>query len=259
MSQRTVKGSAELGNKIRQRRNELGLTIEEAAAKAGVGVKTWCRYEAGESIRQDKYLRVCSILNWNNSYQKSDDEEEVLDIEKIRKEGVWSSFLEENLGEQAALSFAIGSDILLDHLKMDLEELSLKPRGTHVGELNISWIAADLPSQFLMKYDYNFLYRLKSVVVQYRNTAKRGERIIAHSVLEELTLYLIMEESSLLMETFSFGEKNEDAVSWNEWVFDLFDDMDIIIFLYSDSYLDEQNPYHFDHWLEKQFYCDQER
>ena len=154
MSQRTVKGSAGLGNKIRQRRNELGLTIEEAAAKAGVGVKTWCRYEAGESIRQDKYLRVCSILNWNNSYQKSDDEEDVLDIDKIRKEGVWSSFLEENLGEQAALSFAIGSDILLDHLKMDLEELSLKPRGTHVGELNISWIAADLPSQFLMITSY---------------------------------------------------------------------------------------------------------
>lgn len=63
MSQRTVKGSGELGNKIRQRRNELGLTIEEAAAKAGVGVKTWCRYEAGESIRQDKYFKVCSILN----------------------------------------------------------------------------------------------------------------------------------------------------------------------------------------------------
>ena len=36
-------------------------------------------------------------------------------------------------------------------------------------------------------------------------------------------------------------------------------DMDIVTFLYSDSYLDEQNPYHFDHWLEKQFYCDQER
>ena len=259
MSQRTIKGSAELGNKIRQRRNELGLTIEEAAAKAGVGVKTWCRYEAGESIRQDKYLRVCSILNWNNSYQKSDDEEDVFDIEKIRKEGVWSSFLEENLGEQAALSFAIGSDILLDRLKMDLEELSLKPRGTHVGELNISWIAADLPSQFLMEYDYNFLYRLKSVVIQYRNTAKRGETIIAHSVLEELTLYLIMEESSLLMETFSFGEKDGDADSWNEWAFHLLGDMDIITFLYSDFYLDEQNPYHFDHWFEKQFYCDQER
>ena len=63
MSQRTVKGSGELGNKIRQRRNELGLTIEEAAAKAGVGVKTWCRYEAGESIRQDKYLSLIHILS----------------------------------------------------------------------------------------------------------------------------------------------------------------------------------------------------
>ena len=80
--------------------------------------------------------------------------------------------------------------------------------------------------------------------------------IIAHSVLEELALYLIMEESSILMETFSFGEKDEDAAGWDEWAFDLFDDMDIVTFLYSDSCLDEQNPYHFVHWLEKQFYCD---
>ena len=30
-----------------------------------------------------------------------------------------------------------------------------------------------------------------------------------------------------------------------EWVFDLFDDMDIITFLYSDVYLNQEHPYHF--------------
>ena len=48
MSTKILKGSIELGNKIRGRRNELSLTIEEAAKKAGVGTKTWSRYELGE-------------------------------------------------------------------------------------------------------------------------------------------------------------------------------------------------------------------
>lgn len=64
MSARIIKGSAELGRKIRSRRNELGLTIEDAASKAGVGTKTWSRYESGESIRRDKILHICKTLNW---------------------------------------------------------------------------------------------------------------------------------------------------------------------------------------------------
>lgn len=47
MGQKSVKGSTELARAIKLRRNELGLTIEEAAARAGVGTKTWSRYEAG--------------------------------------------------------------------------------------------------------------------------------------------------------------------------------------------------------------------
>ena len=50
MAQKTIQGNKELARQIKSRRNELGLTIEEAASRAGVGTKTWCRYEAGESI-----------------------------------------------------------------------------------------------------------------------------------------------------------------------------------------------------------------
>ena len=61
MNTKILKGSIELGNKIRGRRNELSLTIEEAAKKAGVGTKTWSRYELGESIRKDKLLAFVKL------------------------------------------------------------------------------------------------------------------------------------------------------------------------------------------------------
>lgn len=43
MTQKTIQGNADLAKQIRLRRSELGLTIEEAASRAGVGTKTWCR------------------------------------------------------------------------------------------------------------------------------------------------------------------------------------------------------------------------
>lgn len=66
MTQKTIQGNADLAKQIRLRGSELGLTIEEAASRAGVGTKTWCRYEAGgrESIRSDKCKGVCKALNW---------------------------------------------------------------------------------------------------------------------------------------------------------------------------------------------------
>ena len=48
MSQKVIQGTPKLADAIKGRRQELGLTIEEAASRAGVGIKTWCRYEAGE-------------------------------------------------------------------------------------------------------------------------------------------------------------------------------------------------------------------
>ena len=123
MAQKSVQGSSALAESIRTRRNELDLTIEEAALKAGVGTKTWSRYESGASI--------------------------------------------------------------------------------------------------------------------------------AHSVLDELTLYIIVEESRLLLE-------DDDALDddWTEWIFDVFDDMDLITFLFSNRYLTDEHMYHFCHWTENQFYTE---
>ena len=64
MAYATIAGSKEMGSRIKNQRKALGLTIEEAARRAHVGTKTWCRYESGEAIRADKWKGVCKALNW---------------------------------------------------------------------------------------------------------------------------------------------------------------------------------------------------
>ena len=73
----------------------------------------------------------------------------------------------------------------------------------------------------------------------------------AHSVMEELLIYLCNKEASILMKLYDVNDEPEE-----EWVFDLFDDMDIITFLYSDVYLSPDHPYHFSHWNDQVFYKD---
>lgn len=45
----------------------------------------------------------------------------------------WSKFLADNYGTAAAISFAVGSDILLDDIAQDTKELSSMPSGSHIG------------------------------------------------------------------------------------------------------------------------------
>ena len=55
----------------------------------------------------------------------------------------------------------------------------------------------------------------------------------------------------------SEGKISEEEYDTGEdWAFDLFGDMDIVTWLYSDIYLKEENEYHFTHWLEQQFFCE---
>ena len=254
MAQKSISGTLKLAEKIRARRNELHLTIEEAAKRAGLGTKTWCRYEAGESIRQDKCKGVCKALNWVK-LPNEDKEENVIDLENECKHEAWSKYLEDKFGKIAALSFSIGSDILLDYVNQDLEELSKQPKGTHIGQLGVSYLESLLPAQFLMSYDYNFLYIMKSKLIQLRKHAKWGHEIIAHSVLEEIILILVEEESEFLIESYENLELESD---WKEWVYDVLGDADIDMFLYSDEYLSADDSYHFSHWLEQHFHYEEE-
>ena len=170
----------------------------------------------------------------------------------------WSQYLSTRFGEAVAVSFAIGSDIVLDYINEDLKEISIMPKGTHIGQLPASMLKDILPEQFLMYYDYDFLFELKATVINLRTTARFGNDIVARSVLQELAIYLSAEESEFLMETMlpammSSGISGLDALE--DWPFDLFDDMDIATWLYSNNYLTKDNIYHFDHWAEEQFYA----
>ena len=214
MAPKTIQGSEALAKQIRSRRNELGLTIEEAASRASVGTKTWSRYEAGESIRKDKWKGIC-------------------------------------FGTRAAIAFSVGSDILLDHIEEDMSDLAPMPVGTHIGQLKVSCLYSELPQQFLMHYDYEFLYQIKCHLCMLRKRARRGNSMQAYSVIEELLIYLCNKEASILMKLYDVNDEPEE-----EWVFDLFDDMDIITFLYSDVYLSPDHPYHFSHWNDQVFYKD---
>lgn len=49
MAQKTIQGNQVLARQIRSRRNELGLTIEEASSRAGVGTKHGADMKPGES------------------------------------------------------------------------------------------------------------------------------------------------------------------------------------------------------------------
>lgn len=256
MAQKIVQSNDVIAKKIKIRRKELGLTIEEAAARAGVGTKTWSRYEAGESIRLDKSKGVCKALNWHNLPKEEENEFENVNIKEYRKHEAWSKFLKSNFGDRAALSFAVGSDIVLDQIEEDLSEMASLPVNSHMGQLGFSLMLDSLPKQFLMHYDYDFLYRMKCSLILLRGRARHGLSLTAHSVLEELLIYLCNEEGATFIELSGGidGLKDDKQIDYQEWVFNLFGDEDIITFLYSDFYIDIGHSYHFTHWFEEQFY-----
>ena len=259
MSQRSIQGDQELARKIKQRRNELNLTIEEAASRAGVGTKTWSRYEAGESIRQDKCRGICKALNWRDFPGGESEAEKKSLVEEYQDHEAWSQFLADNYGPEAAMAFAIGSDILLDYINQDQSDLASMPSGSHIGQLSTSFISEELPPQFLMSYDYDFLYNMKCVLLQLRWRAKHGMPIIAHSILEELIIYLCNDEAQALIKVGAGADDlidNENFDNSEDWVFDMFEDMDIITYLYSNEYLTEDHPFHFKHWSDQQFFMD---
>ena len=226
--------------------------------KAGVGTKSWCRYEAGESIRGDKAKGICKALNWHTFPGEDDSDNLEFNIDEYKNHTAWSTYLCEQFSEVAAISFVIGSDVLLDHIEEDLNGLSSMPTGSHIGQLPISMIKDVLPNQFLMRYNYDFLYQLKATVIHLRQIAASGKTFLAHSVLEELAIYLFMEESSFLIDCMSV-EMEAAGINLDtqgDWAFDLFDDTDILVFLFSDIYLTEGSAYHFDNWSKCQFFVE---
>lgn len=178
-------------------------------------------------------------------------------IAEHKKHEAWSKDICKNYGEAAAICFAIGSDLLLDTLKHELEELSEMPRGAHIGQVPFSVLAWMLPLQFLTRYDFEFLYILRSTVRHFRQIAHNGSPIVAHSVMQELALYLIVDSFRSYIENPDIQSELHDELdgNWEEWIFEIFEDTDIELCLYSDFALTNDNQYHFDHWMESAFFC----
>ena len=109
--------------------------------------------------------------------------------------------MEKTFGARAAMAFAAGSDMLLNHIKEDMAELASMPAGLHIGQLIMSWLCGDLPEQFLIQYTYDFLYQLKCTLLRLRARAKNDSSMAAHSVMEELLLYLCNGRGSFLDRT----------------------------------------------------------
>lgn len=68
-----------------------------------------------------------------------------------------------------------------------------------------------------------------------------------------------MEESAFLMDSMYNEMKSEgiDGLDMrNEWAFEMFDDIDIITFLFSGLFIDDEESYHFDHWTKRQFFIE---
>lgn len=270
MPPKTNPNSESLAKAIRERREQLGMSIEDAARRAGVGLKTWARYESGSAIRQDKVKGVCRALAWPSLQDRAYEVElrDSLDSEYQwvasigESDEAWSSWLASLYGREAAVSFALGSAFLGDYMSEDLRALSSKPKGAHLGEIGYSMLGDMLPAQFAMSYDYDFLFHLRAVLNQYVKRGKHGHEMYAHSVAEELIVRLIRDLSFDAVEGWvksidhsNVAEEESPSVElWGEWPEDLCGDSDFEMYLNDEIWLEKGHTYHFDGWFVPQFY-----
>ena len=197
---------------------------------------------------------------------------EEIDLSEYKASKGWSAFLEDNFGTLSAILFAAGSDLLLDAFEHEMHELSLMPIGSHVGQINSSVLKDNLPQQFMTRYDYDFLYKLRSELIDMRLRAMDGLSIIAHSVAQELIIYISNEMGKVTIESdenvkkliaengsfYSSDIENEELdkkrLYKEDWIFDLFGDADVLSELYSGRAVAKANTYHIKHWFDEQFF-----
>lgn len=117
-----------------------------------------------------------------------------------------------------------------------MDELAAMPAGSHIGQLEISFIDGFLPRQFLMHYTYEFLYRMKCSLYSMRTRAQSGLPLRAHSVAEELLVTFCEQEASALIELSGKFYEIGDETS-GDWIFDLFGDSDLLLFEFAESSL----------------------
>ena len=86
----------------------------------------------------------------------------------------------------------------IDHIKEDMSELASMPAGSHIGQLNMSWLYGDLPEQFLTRYDYDFLYQLKCTICKTEGTPQSMVLLWKHTALWKSCFSIFAVKSQLL-------------------------------------------------------------
>lgn len=143
-------------------------------------------------------------------------EENTIPVSIFQEDDAWSSEIAERYGDGTAVAFVLGSSLLLEELENDLDQLSKMPRGTHIGMLKHSWLTDMLPDQFLMSYDYDFIYYWSTVIFDLRDRAANPNvTLMTNTLLEDISLFLIMEESDLIIDKIL----PKDAYKEENWAF----------------------------------------
>jgi hypothetical protein len=82
---------------------------------------------------------------------------------------------------------------------------------------------------------------------------KNGRKAVENKYINRFGLIQIEFKST----NISRKHFNNGVRSFVPNTFDFYYDFFIVTWLYSDIYLKEDNEYHFTHWLEQQFFCEQ--
>lgn len=131
----------EIGEKIKKRRKELGLTLDEVAEKVGVGKSTVQKWESGriKNMRRDKIELLAQVLDMSpldfvSTSQLLDIAEKTINQEKLVIEEVEKIF-GKNVSELVRCSNML-NDLGIIKLLERMEELIETPKYSHLDLYN---------------------------------------------------------------------------------------------------------------------------
>lgn len=199
-------------------------------------------------------------------------------IEVVRGSSVWSTTLAEEYGELAAFTMALGMDVLFDDIKETIEILAKAPTGAtcYDYEDDLPWDCYSIPEAFGRFYTVDFFRQLLKVIESIRECLITNGELVAHSVAEEMCIFLAVQhawgvlslekvpqslfkigcyEQDVIAETPELATDRSEPIGKDEavdWVFDLFDDSDLLL-LYK---LKSKDVDGVAYWFEKRFWMD---
>lgn len=176
------------------------------------------------------------------------------DIREAKKEGKWPYEIAKRYGIPAAYALLIGLELLEDEAKESYDELE---NGTAPEETSL---AIMLPKVFSGRYDNSFYKTMLEHIEAIREIIRDQAPFLMHSVLDELIIYLAIDEAEMYFElcplTLEALSDYAKAADWYSWVADHFEDDDTVLCLYTfpQIALCEESQFAFEHWTDNIFW-----